>query len=87
MALISFEERFHSLLIEKEGSGLTKLAKKIASVYSKDNYEFLLCNSETKMLLLMYHYDLIYIINGFLLYIKSKIIDEKSVNNKLEVLI
>ena len=47
LALIACEEGFHPLLIGKEGSGLTKLAKIIASIYNKDNYEYLLCNSET----------------------------------------
>ena len=47
LALIACEGGFHPLLIGKEGSGLTKLAKIIASIYSKGNYEFLLCNSET----------------------------------------
>ena len=47
LALTACQVGFHPLLIGKEGSGLTKLAKIIASIYNNEKYQYLLCNSET----------------------------------------
>ena len=47
LALVACEAGFHPLLIGKEGSGLTKLAKLVASIHNNGIFEFLLCNSET----------------------------------------
>ena len=48
LAITAIRERVHPLLIGEKGSGLTTLAKLIASIYKKD-YEFLLCCSETSV--------------------------------------
>ena len=48
LALIAIREGLHPLLIGEKGSGLTTLAKLIASIYNKE-YEFLLCSSETSV--------------------------------------
>ena len=48
LALTAIREGLHPLLIGEKGSGLTTLAKLIASIYKKE-YEFLLCCSETSV--------------------------------------
>ena len=48
LAITAIREGLHPLLIGEKGSGLTTLAKLIASIYKKD-YEFLLCCSETSV--------------------------------------
>ena len=48
LALIALKEGLNPLLIGERGSGLTTLAKFVASMSNKD-YEFLLCSSETSV--------------------------------------
>ena len=51
LAFTAIKEGLHPLLIGEKGIGLTTLARLVASMVSqeKDNYEFLLCTSETSV--------------------------------------
>ena len=49
LALTAIKEGLHPLLIGEKGSGLTTLAKLVASISGNNNYEFLLCSSETSV--------------------------------------
>ena len=48
LALTAIREGLHPLLIGEKGSGITILARLIASIY-KEDYEFILCCSETSV--------------------------------------
>ena len=48
LSLISLKEGLHPLLIGEKGCGLTTVAKLVASIINQ-NYEFLLCSSETSV--------------------------------------
>ena len=49
LALTALKEGLHPLLIGEKGCGLTTVAKLVASISSNNNYEFLLCSSETSV--------------------------------------
>ena len=49
LALTAIKEGLHPLFIGERGCGLTTLAKLVASISGNNNYEFLLCSSETSV--------------------------------------